>query len=77
MEKFSNVNELVNKLKPVNPVYCIRPDTIKIQSKSSKINFQVKYCMRLKQILINMCLNILSKMVLKDLMWLQLTRSSL
>ena len=29
MEKFSNVNELVNILKPVNPVYCIRPDTIK------------------------------------------------
>ena len=29
MEKFSNVNELVNKLKPVNPIYCIRPDTIK------------------------------------------------
>ena len=29
MEKFSNVNELVNTLKPVNPIYCIRPDTIK------------------------------------------------
>ena len=29
MEKFSNVNELVNTLKPVNPVYCIRPETIK------------------------------------------------
>ena len=29
MEKFSSVNELVNKLKPVNPIYCIRPDTIK------------------------------------------------
>ena len=29
MEKFSDVNELVNILKPVNPVYCIRPDTIK------------------------------------------------
>ena len=29
MEKFSNVNELVNKLKPVNPIYCIRPDSIK------------------------------------------------
>ena len=29
MEKFSNVNELVNTLKPVNPVYCLRPDTIK------------------------------------------------
>ncbi len=29
MQKFSNVNKLVNTLKPVNPVYCIRPDTIK------------------------------------------------
>ena len=29
MEKFSNVNELVNTLKPVNPVYCIRPGSIK------------------------------------------------
>ena len=29
MEKFSDVNELVKILKPVNPVYCIRPDTIK------------------------------------------------
>ena len=37
MEKFSNVNELVNKLKPVNPVYCIRPDTIKNSIKFFKI----------------------------------------
>ena len=29
MQKFSNVNELVNKLKPENPVYCIRPESIK------------------------------------------------
>ena len=29
MEKFSNVNELVNTLTPVNPVYCIRPGSIK------------------------------------------------
>jgi len=32
MEKFTNVNELVNVLKPVNPVYCIRPDQIKKSS---------------------------------------------
>ena len=29
MQKFSNVGEVVNSLKPVNPVYCIRPDYIK------------------------------------------------
>ncbi len=39
MEKFSNVNELVNKLKPVNPVYCIRPDSIKKSIKVFKDKF--------------------------------------
>ena len=34
MEKFSNVDELVNILKPVKPVYCIRPSSIK-----TSINF--------------------------------------
>ena len=29
MQKFSNVSEIVNALKPVDPVYCIRPDFIK------------------------------------------------
>ncbi len=29
MQKFSDVNELVNTLKPEDPVYCIRPDSIK------------------------------------------------
>ena len=28
MEKFKNVDELVNQLKPVEPVYCIRPTAI-------------------------------------------------
>ena len=42
MEKFSNVNELVNKLKPVNPVYCIRPDTIKNSIKVFKDKFPGK-----------------------------------
>jgi len=42
MEKFNNVNELVNKLKPVNPVYCIRPDTIKKSVKVFKDNFPGK-----------------------------------
>ena len=29
MGKFGNVNDLVNSLKPENPVYCIRPNSIK------------------------------------------------
>ena len=29
MRKFNNVNELVNELKPANPVYCIRPESIR------------------------------------------------
>ena len=29
MEKFKNVNDLVNKLNPVEPVYCVRPESIK------------------------------------------------
>ena len=42
MEKFSNVNELVNTLKPVNPIYCIRPDTIKNSIKIFKDKFPGK-----------------------------------
>ena len=42
MEKFSNVNELVNTLKPVNPIYCIRPESIKNSVKIFKNNFPGK-----------------------------------
>jgi len=42
MEKFSNVNELVNTLKPVNPVYCIRPESIKNSIKLFKNKFPGK-----------------------------------
>ena len=41
MKKFSNVNELVNTLKPVNPVYCIRPDTIKNSIKLLSIKWEI------------------------------------
>ena len=39
MQKFSNVEEVVNALRPVNPVYCIRPNSIKKGSKFFKNNF--------------------------------------
>jgi len=42
MQKFSNVNEVVNTLKPVNPIYCIRPDTIKNSVKVFTDNFPGK-----------------------------------
>ena len=42
MEKFNSVNELVNKLKPVNPIYCIRPDTIKNSIKTFQDKFPGK-----------------------------------
>ena len=42
MQKFKNVGELVNTLKPDYPVYCIRPNSIKISSQFFKNNFPGK-----------------------------------
>ena len=42
MRKFDNVNELVNTLKPDNPVYCIRPKSIKKSVEFFKKNFPGK-----------------------------------
>jgi len=42
MRKFTDVNELVNTLKPDYPVYCIRPDSIKISTQFFKNNFPGK-----------------------------------
>ena len=42
MEKFSSVDELVNTLKPVDPVYCIRPSSIKTSTDFFKNNFPGK-----------------------------------
>ena len=39
MQKFSSVDELVNTIKPVDPVYCIRPNSIKIACNWFKNNF--------------------------------------
>tara|TARA_B100000945_G_scaffold317917_1_gene321644 strand:+ start:738 stop:1916 length:1179 start_codon:yes stop_codon:yes gene_type:complete len=39
MRKFESVNELVNRLKPENPVYCIRPRSIKKSVEFFKNNF--------------------------------------
>ena len=42
MQKFSSVDELVNKIQPVDPVYCIRPDSIKSACNWFKNNFPGK-----------------------------------
>jgi ornithine decarboxylase len=42
MQKFKDVNELVNKLKPDYPVYCIRPNSLKNSTQFFKNNFPGK-----------------------------------
>ena len=42
MRKFTDVNKLVNTLKPDYPVYCIRPQSIKISTQFFKKNFPGK-----------------------------------
>ena len=39
MQKFNSVDELVNTIKPVDPIYCIRPDSIKTACDWFKNNF--------------------------------------
>ena len=42
MRKFGSVNEMINTLKPENPVYCIRPNSIKKSVEFFKNNFPGK-----------------------------------
>ena len=42
MQKFKDVNELVNKLKPDYPVYCMRPESLKTSTRFFKNNFPGK-----------------------------------
>ena len=42
MQKFSSVDELVNTLQPVDPIYCIRPNSIKSACNWFKSNFPGK-----------------------------------
>ena len=39
MEKFNSVDELVNFVRPVDPIYCIRPNSIKSACSWFKKNF--------------------------------------
>ena len=42
MKKFKSVDELVNQLKPSNPVYCVRKHTLEKASKFFQKNFKGK-----------------------------------
>ena len=42
MQKFKDVNELVNTLKPDYPVYCMRPESLKTSTRFFKNNFPGK-----------------------------------
>ena len=48
MQKFNSVNELVNTIRPVDPIYCIRPDSIKATCGWFKSNFpgQILYAVK-------------------------------
>ena len=42
MQKFNSVDELVNNIRPVDPIYCIRPNSIKLACAWFKKNFPGK-----------------------------------
>ena len=42
MQKFNSVDDLVNTIRPIDPIYCIRPDSIKIACNWFKNNFPGK-----------------------------------
>ena len=42
MQKFNSVDELVNTIRPVDPIYCIRPNSIKSACSWFKSNFPGK-----------------------------------
>ena len=48
MQKFNSVDELVNTVRPVDPIYCIRPNSIKSACSWFKSNFpgQILYAVK-------------------------------
>ena len=48
MQKFKSVEELVRQLRPTEPVYCIRKESIKLASKFFQKNFPGKVLYALK-----------------------------
>tara|TARA_B100000029_G_scaffold460902_1_gene492243 strand:+ start:230 stop:1408 length:1179 start_codon:yes stop_codon:yes gene_type:complete len=48
MQKFKSVDELVNTIRPVDPIYCIRPNSIKVACGWFKNNFPGKILFAVK-----------------------------
>ena len=48
MQKFDSVDQLVNTIRPVDPIYCIRPNSIKSACSWFKQNFsgQILYAVK-------------------------------
>ena len=48
MQEFNSVNELVNTIQPVDPIYCIRPNSVKSACSWFKNNFpgQILYAVK-------------------------------
>ena len=39
MQRFNSVDELISSIRPVDPIYCIRPDSIKLACEWFRTNF--------------------------------------
>ena len=48
MQKFNSVDELVNIIRPVDPIYCIRPNSIKLACTWFKNNFPGQFLYAVK-----------------------------
>ena len=74
MQKFNSVDELVNTIRPVDPIYCIRPNSIKSACDWFKGNFPGQILYAVKTNPNEKVLNISAKAELIDLMLLQLMK---
>ena len=74
MQKFNSVDELVNSIRPVDLIYCIRPNSIKQHRGWFKNNFPGEILYAVKTNPSEKLLNILEKAVLIVLMLHQLMK---
>ena len=74
MQKFKSVNELVNRLKPSEPVYCIRTSSIRTASSYFQKNFPGRVLYAVKTNPHPKVLKTKLIVELKILMWLQLKK---
>ena len=74
MQKFNSVDELVNTIQPVDPIYCIRPNSIRLACGWFKKNFPGKILYAVKTNPMKKLLDVLGKVEFQNLMLLQLMR---